>query len=356
MSLIPIKLLKNKANRDKLLKIKGETPDIDKDDYIESRINTNVRAKNLLAVEDASEIAKYYLHKKGVFEQIAKDIQKESKKKFKFMFRKTTALAKTKLSSLTTRSGVDYMLMEHSYPDGSGHYGMARLDHDKKVAKIYDSMTDNDSDFEEPLKHFLGKAYKTTTGSIFGCVGRMRNAVGQNLNPQPTGGFVSQSFNEFKHKNFAGGRGGVPKKLLEEAFTLSQYDEMSQHHFCYMESFHAMMTDLGLAHPGPQDPRERLEYIKRFIWGILHKYVSKRSRDTVQWKYFEKYFPYILETMGPDGKRLVIRRGFIQVPPTRGAISYRLKKMRVTDKIDSSTPLKNITKWSKGTKKWIKPK
>jgi hypothetical protein len=184
----------------------------------------------------------------------------------------------------------------------------------------------------------------------------MRNAVGQNLNPQPTGGFVSQSFNEFKHKNFAGGRGGVPKKLLEEAFTLSQYDEMSQHHFCYMESLHAMMADLGLAHPGPQDPRERLEYIKRFIWGILHKYVSKRSRDTVQWKYFQKYFPYILETMGPDGKRLVIRRGFIQVPPTRGAIRYRLKKMRVTDKIDSSTPLKNITKWSKGTKKWIVPK
>ena len=85
MSLIPIKLLKNKVNRNKLLIIKGETPEIDKNDYIESRINTNVRAKNLLAIEDASEIAKYYLHKKGVFEQIAKDIQKESKKKFKFI-------------------------------------------------------------------------------------------------------------------------------------------------------------------------------------------------------------------------------------------------------------------------------
>ena len=353
MILVPIKLLKNKVNRNKLLKIKGETPDIDKDDYIESRINTNVRAKNLLAVEDASEIAKYYLHKKGVFEQIAKDIQKESKKKFKFMFRKTTKLEKTKLSGLTTRSGVDYMLMEHSYPDGSGHYGMARIDHDKKVAKIYDSMTDNESDFEEPLKHFLGKAYKTTTGSIFGCVGRMRNAVGHNLNPQPTGGFVSQSFNDFKHKNFAGGRGGVPKKYMEDAFTLSQYDEMSQHHFCYMESLHAMMADLGLAHPGPQDPRERLEYIKRFIWGIIHKYVSERSRKTIQWKYFENYFPYILETMGPGGKRLTIRRGYIQLPPTRGKVQYRLKKMRTTDKIDGTTPLSKITKWAKGTRKWL---
>jgi len=353
MILVPIKLLKNKTNRNRLLKIKGENDEIDVDDYIESRINTNRRAKNLLAIEDASEIAKYYLHKKGVFEQIAKDIQKESKKKFKFMFRKTTALVKTKLPVLAARSGVDYMLMEHSYTDGSGHYGMARLDHDKKVARIYDSMTDNESDFEEPLKHFLGNTYKTTTGSIFGCVGRMRNAVGQNLNPQPTGGFVSQSFNEFKHKNFAGGRGGVPKKLMEEAFTLSQYDEMSQHHFCYVESFHAMMADLGLAHPGPQDPRERLEYIKRFIWGILHKYVPNRSRNTIQWKYFEKYFPYILETTGSDGKRLVIRRGYIQVPPTRGKVQYRLKKMRTTDKIDGTTPLSKITKWAKGTRKWI---
>jgi hypothetical protein len=58
--------------------------------------------------------------------------------------------------------------------------------------------------------------------------------------------------------------------------------------------------------------------------------------------------------MGPDGKRLVIRRGFIQVPPARGVIRYRLKKMRVIDKIDNSTPLKAITKWSKGTKKWVK--
>ena len=354
MSLVPIKLLKNKVNRDKLLKLKGENAEIDKEDYIESRINTNKRAKNLLAIEDASEIAKFYLHKKGVFEQIAKDIQKESGKKFKFLFRKTTALGKTKLTGLATRTGVDYVLMEHSYPDGSGHYGMARLDHDKKVARIYDSMTDSESDFEDPLKHFLGKTYAITTGSIFGCVGRLRNAMGQNLNPQPTGGFVSQSFNNFKHKNFAGGRGGIPKKFMEDAFVLSQYDEMSQHHFCYMESFHAMMADLGLAHPGPQDPRERLEYIKRFIWGIIHKYVPVRSRTTIQWKYFEKYFPYILETTGPGGKRLAIRRGFIQVPPTRGEIRYRLKKMRVTDKINSSTPLKAITKWSKGTKKWIR--
>ena len=65
MSLVPIKLLKNKVNRDKLLKLKGENAEIDKEDYIESRINTNKRAKNLLAIEDASEIASFTFTKRG---------------------------------------------------------------------------------------------------------------------------------------------------------------------------------------------------------------------------------------------------------------------------------------------------
>lgn len=65
MSLTPIKLLKNIPVRNRLLRIKNENAEIDKDDYIESRINTNAKARNLLAIEDASEVAKYYLHKKG---------------------------------------------------------------------------------------------------------------------------------------------------------------------------------------------------------------------------------------------------------------------------------------------------
>ena len=51
MSLVPIKLLKNKVNRTRLLGLKGETEEIDKEDFIESRINTNAKAKNLLAIE-----------------------------------------------------------------------------------------------------------------------------------------------------------------------------------------------------------------------------------------------------------------------------------------------------------------
>ena len=125
MSLVPIKLLRNIPVRNKLLKIKGETHELDKNDYIESRINVNRKAKNLLAIEDGSEIAKYYLHKKGLFEQIARDIKKEAKQKIGFLFRKTSAMEKRPIAT-KGRIGTDYILMEHSYEDGSGHYGMAR--------------------------------------------------------------------------------------------------------------------------------------------------------------------------------------------------------------------------------------
>ena len=355
MSLVPIKLLKNKSNRTRLLRLKGETEEIDKNDYIESRINTNAKAKNLLAIEDASEMAKLYLHKKGVFEKIAKDIKAESKKNFRFYLRKTSAMEKRPVAAKNKVSKA-YMLIEHSYPDGSGHYGMAVINHDKKIARVFDSMTNQESDFEPSLQTTLGKSYTVALSSIYGCLPRIQDDSKRNLMPQPTGGFVSNSFSDFKKANFAGGRGGVPKKLMQDAFVISQYDELSQHHFCYVESFVAMMIDLGLTSSAPQDPRERLEYIKKIIWGLIYKYTPKSSRNTPQWAYFKKYFPYILETFGPDGKRLKMRRGYIQIPPTKGQVKYRLRKIRLREDIDTTWSLKKIAKWAKGTKKWITPK
>jgi hypothetical protein len=159
MSLVPIKLIKNISTRNRLLKIKDETPEIDKNDYIESRITTNARARNLMAIEDASEMAKDYLHRDGFFVRFGEDIKKESGKDFKFSYRKTSAMERNRASS-NGATGIEYILMEHSYPDGSGHYGMAKVNHDNKTAVIYDSMTDTDSDFEEPLRSLLSRRYK----------------------------------------------------------------------------------------------------------------------------------------------------------------------------------------------------
>jgi len=84
MRLTPIKLLKNKLVRDRLLRIKGETTEIDTNDYIESQMETNVRARGLMAIEDASEMAKKYLHTGGVFERIIRGIKKETGKNITF--------------------------------------------------------------------------------------------------------------------------------------------------------------------------------------------------------------------------------------------------------------------------------
>jgi hypothetical protein len=312
MSLVPIKLIKDISIRNRLLKIKDETPEIDKNDYIESRITTNARARNLMAIEDASEMAKDYLHREGFFVRFGEDIKKESGKDFKFSYRKTSAMERKRTASNEV-NGIEYILMEHSYPDGSGHYGMAKVDHDNKTAVIYDSMTDENSDFEEPLRSLLGRRYKISMRTLFGCY------------PQPTGGFVSQSFANFKNKNSV----GLSQKKLEEAFVISQYDELSQHHFCYMESFLVMMTDLGILRPGPKDSRERLEYIKKFIWGVIHEYVPKSNRRTAQWKYFEEYFLYIMETFDSNGKRLPMRNGMIQLPPSNGNVQFKLRKIKL---------------------------
>jgi hypothetical protein len=318
MSLIPIKLLKNGTTKNTLLNLKNESSEIDTDDYIESRIMTNSRARKLLAIEDASEMAKLYLHKKGIFEKIAEDLKKETGKEFTFHCRKT------KTMKVKKKSDIEYVMMEIAYDNTTGHYGLARVNHKNKTARLYDSMVKDESDFKVPLEKVLTKRYKVTES---------KNKL------QPTGGFVAGSFEEFKEPNYSG---GIPKKLLDDAYELSQYDELSQHHFCYVESLLAMMNDMGHGDPGPGDPRDRLIFIKRVIWGLLHKYVPKEKRRSAQWKYFVKNFQYIMETRSPMGKRLRMVHGYIQVPP--GVIT--LKKLNLRDDIDETWSLKRIVDWS----------
>jgi hypothetical protein len=318
MSLIPIKLLRNGVTKNTLLNLKNETSEIDTDDYIESRIMTNSRARKLLAIEDASEMAKLYLHKKGVFEKIAADLKKETGKDFTFHCKKT------KTMKVKKKSDIEYVMMEIAYDNTTGHYGLAKVNHKNKTARLYDSMVKDESDFKAPLEKVLTKRYKVTES---------KNKL------QPTGGFVAGSFEEFKDPNYSD---GIPKKVLEDAYELSQYDELSQHHFCYVESLLAMMNDMGHGDPGPGDPRDRLTFVKRVIWGLLHKYVPKEKRKSAQWKYFAKNFPYIMETRSPTGKRLKMVHGYIQVPPA----VITLKKLNLRDDIDDTWSLKRIVDWA----------
>ena len=103
-----------------------------------------------------------------------------------------------------------------------------------------------------------------------------------------------------------------------------------------------MMNDLGHGDPGPGDPRDRLTFVKRVVWGLIHKYVPKDKRRSSQWKYFVKNFPYIMETRSPTGKRLKMVRGYVQVPPYKSS----LKKLNLRNDIDDSWSLERIVKWA----------
>jgi hypothetical protein len=318
MQLIPIKLLKNETYKNTLLNLTSKNSEIDKDDYIESRILTDVRARQLMAIEDASDMAQLYLHREGIFEKIVQDIQYETGEDFEFQCSLIDEI------ELNPYCPLEYIMIGISYDEDSGHYGMVRIDHKEHTAKLHDSMVKIESDFKAPLKNLLTDRYTLT--------------VSKN-HPQPTGGFTCDSFEKFKDPDYSG---GVPKKLLEKAYKVSQYDELSQHNFCYVESLLVIMNDLGLCNPGPGDPRDRLIFIKRVVWGLIHKYIQRR--DTVQWKYFETNFRYIVETRSPLGKRLKMVRGYIQVPSNE--VNITLKTLYFRDDIDESWTVKQIVDWA----------
>src|SRR6056300_1207248 len=276
MDLVPIKLISNKDVRNRLLKLKGETTDIDESDYIERRMNTNRAARYLMAIEDASEVAKQLLQGRGIFEQIGKDIKKESNFDFKFQCRKTSNMTKP----TKDRKGVHYLHISHTYPGGDGHYALAKVNHDSKSITLFDSMGAGRREFKNELRTINAQEYT------------IRNKMNTF---QPTGGFVSTDLENYK-KLLKNTKIRIRnKKILEKSFEISQYDELSQHHFCYIEAFIAMMHDTLNTYIGPKDPRDRLQFVKKVVWALVHKYTPPSNRTSLKWKYFEKNFPYFLK-------------------------------------------------------------
>lgn len=279
MILVPIKLLPTGPTRKQLLKIKGDTDEIDQNDFLESKLLTKPMARRLLAIEDATDMARSFLYEWGVFEKIMRDIVLESGQN---------------VTCAVDDVSANYVLLEMTYENGTGHYALAVIDHENKKAEIHDSMYINGSEFEESLKIRLGRRYKVKTTSFFSQA------------PQPTGGFITASDK------------------------LSQYDELSQHHFCYIESFVAMKTHLGLVSPGPDDPRERLGYIKRIVWDLMHEYVPIGRRKSDAWYFFKQNFPYIIETKNVNGERFKLSESGSQISQPNEKITLKLKKINLS--------------------------
>jgi len=332
MELTPVKLLKNGPAKRTLLKLKGEnTSNIDKKDYLESRMNKLTRARELMAIEDASEMAKLYLHAGGVFEKIIRALLKESGKKVTFRCLKTSNNTKLPMK----KSGLEYIMIEWMPNNGTnfGHYGMARVSHARKTVTVYDSMANSESPFENHFKKVYDGKYKIIT----------TNKIGR---PQPTGGDVKSTPAEFKkHYELK-----VVPASVRKMFEISQYDELSQHHFCYIESFISFMVDNGLAEPVYKDPRERLLYIKIVVWNLIHKYVPKTKQKGSQWKYFVTNFPYYMVSRTGEDKKLELkshRDGAYQKNPQKGGVYFQTRKLMLGGNDPSKLSLKDIMKRSK---------
>ena len=325
---VPIKLMKTSTNKTKLLIAMNEekTPYIDKNDWLESRIKTNSRARKLMTIENASEIAKWFIQQDGIFEKIAKDIKKETGEKFTFKCRETRYMKRANNSS----KGKEYILIEHDYPSGEGHYGMVVADHTKKIINLYDSMRATNDVFKTPLKKVYPRPYKLIDPGLFG-------NKGIPYDPQPTGGFLPK-LNEYK-------RTSVPKNKREGAYMIAQFDEFSQHHFCYIESFVAMMKDLGLTKGGPKDPRLRLPWIKKVLWGLILKNLPLSKRTGPEWNYLNKYFKYYMKTRDSKNNLLEIVDGQYQIPPNDNIVKYDIGKIDLTNEITTKWTYAQIMKW-----------
>ena len=360
---VPVKLLPAGSNRTQLLKAIGEnTVRFNQNDYIEKLSGRKAKegklgkgqhaAITLLAIENASEIAKSYLHVTGMFEKMMGDVIGTREN--------MTYQVKSSKNNLNIqrKSGAqeNFILVEQKFGNGTGHYGLIHLKHRNGQVNVYDSMYDLDlSNFVNVARKWapMARSWESPkVRSILGCKAKYIEGWGVKLQVQPTGGFVSSNYNNFLNANHNGYGIQIKKQYGETvakgAYKLSQFDEMSQHHFCYMESIYAMMLAVGLTNnPGPNDPRKRLAFIKKFIWGMIHKYTPKSKRRTAKWKYFSKTFPYIMATTSKTGKSLRLFRGATQLPDNNGEFSTKTLKMSWSgyDKIDPSWSLEDVLAW-----------
>ena len=357
---VPVKLLPAGANRTQLMKVIGEkTLNFSRNDYIERTAGIKTgggsreRARTLLAIENASEIAKTYLHAPGMFEKIMEDAIGTRARTMSYQIKNTTNNLNTTRKKYPHDTNQDFILLTHKFGNRTAHTGLLHIEHVNGKVTVYDSMYGMGSSFlTVALKQFGSKMEWSTprVRSIFGCKAKV-TAGSEKVQVQPSGGFVPSNYNNFTNTPGDWGatiRNNYGEKVAKGAFRLSQYDELSQHHFCYMEALYAMMLAIGhTKNPGPNDPRKRISFIKKFIWGIIHKYTPKSKRNTAQWKYFSKTFPYIMTTTSKTGKTLRLFKGTIQLPDHDGSFGIGTKAMswKGYDKIDERWSIEDVLNW-----------
>ena len=225
---VPVKLLPVGSNRVQLLKvIREKNVKFNQNDYIEKRAGEMVEAGKmghstitLLAIENASEVAKTYLQATGMFEKIMKDII-GTRENMSYQVKSS----KNNLN-IQRKSGdrQDFILVDEKFDNGTGHYGLIHLKHRNGQVNVYDSMYDSgSSNFENVAGKWAPQARSWNSPkvrSILGCKAKVTEGFYGNtvkLRVQPTGGFVASNYKNFLNENYNGkGSNGYGKKIERE--------------------------------------------------------------------------------------------------------------------------------------------
>lgn len=312
---LPIRFLKTKNNST----LNNFKPDPNENlDFTEKQaMRGNKLAIDMLSVEDASEIAKHYIFDEGVFEKIMADLGGGHCQTFSL---------RNKIRCVKRERELVHMGF-HISKSAGGHYSGAV----KKgnTVTYFDSMCE--SPYRKQFKRFIQKRYGSKVNVVqeFG-----------SHRFQPSGGFAPETTRELTtlmnsaRVNYSG---IDPNKL----FYVSQFDLLSQHHFCYIESFVYLCHKVLGTPIGPVDPEKRLRFIKSILWCLIMKYVQPDT-TTQMFKYFSRNFRFYINLKGVKYNP----KGFY-LPKERSVITYSVKKIRVMPvSIAKSASLKSVIGWS----------
>jgi hypothetical protein len=184
-----------------------------------------------------------------------------------------------------------------------GHYSGAIVNNKNKTVYLSDSMG---------LKGGLSKTFISTIRSAY--PGYKLVVESLNVGPQPTGGFTSNTLDNFT-KSLRNENITPPNTpTLKQWHEIHMMDELSQHHFCYIEAFVYLCHRLLGSPIGLTDPSNRIKYIKRVCMALIKKFNLFQGVDKHVIDYFNRTFPYYLKVTNLNNTKLELKSGFHQIP------------------------------------------
>lgn len=277
-------------------------------------------AQDILSVEDASDIGKSFIFKDGVFEKILESVTNNQQK---IPFYCKTFSNRTKVAC--TGKPKEIMHIGYDIPGGAGgHYSAVVKSGSQAI--FFDSMCQ--SEYGPKFRQFVQKRYGKGV--------RVTEAFNKNKY-QPSGGFAP---NKNTLRNWLN-KANISTNRLNYIHEISQYDVLSQHHFCFIESlvylFHKILrTPMGSS----ANPERRLRFIKSVMWCLIFKYAGV-NQNTQAFKYFARNFKYYVKLHNVTYNN----HGFYL--PTSKPYTYTVEKINMMppSKAESAS-IPQIIEWS----------